>query len=587
MAWLDWCIVGAYIAVALGIGLLFTRRAAKSTTDFFIAGRSLPWIVAGTSMVATSFSADTPLFVAGMSRDSGIASNWFWWSAAIGQIATIFFFARLWRRTKVVTDIEFLVLRYKPSRARNVLRVFKVFYDGILINCVIMASVTLAMAKILHCMLNLSEDPLVVLPVLGIITPTTAILIVLGAVAILYSSLSGLYGVVYTDLLQFILAMIGSIGLAVIVYMHTSSGDGGLLTRLAGAPEFQQGLLRFFPDLSQLNWALFTFFVYIGITWWAQAPGGGYMVQRLLATRSETDSMLAFLWYNFCHYVLRPWPWILVGLLSLIYYPHLEDSEMAFPLMIDRFLPAGLKGVMVASMLAAFMSTIDTQLNWGASYLINDLYKPYLRKPAWVRFDITASRLGMVLLTLIFLLVTTRMTSILDAYKYLGVIFGGLGTVMIARWYWWRVNAYSEISALIACFVVGNAVELYLPSTDQVDRFGLRVLITVVGVTVIWMVVTLLTTRSADDQTLAFHRRMKVPGPGWRRIRRLTGIQGEPGEFRDSVVAWLTCTLFMFSILLGSGKLLFHDWGWASVYIIMALGSGWLLNNQFKQLRIF
>ncbi|MBN1543513.1 Na+:solute symporter [candidate division KSB1 bacterium] len=575
---LDWTIVILYLASAIGIGLHFVRKASRSTNDYFVAGRSLPWIVAGTSMVATSFSADTPLFVAGMTRESGIAANWFWWSAAIGQIATVFFFAKLWRRTEAVTDIEFVAQRYEAGAPRDALRVFKVVFDGVLINCTIMASVTLAMGKILTVMLNLSAQPLIVLPLLGGLSSVTLLLLVLGGIAVLYSLLSGLYGVVYTDLIQFSLAMIGSIGLAIIVYVQSTRGSD-ILTTLAGSPGFSDQLIDFFPQLNTLNLGLFTFFVYISVTWWAQAPGNGFMVQRLLATRSENDSLLAFLWYNFCHYVLRPWPWILVGIFSIVYYPQLADPESAFPLMIDRFLPSGLKGVMVAAMLAAFMSTIDTQLNWGTSYLINDLYRPYIRKKAPNHHYVQIARLSMLLLTLIFLLVTFQLQSILGVYKYLGVLLSGLGTVMIARWFWWRVNPWSEISALIAAFVVGNLLEFLLPSTLERDLFAVRVVISVIAVTVVWVSVTLLTGKKPGEQTCKFYRRMKIAGPGWKTVSHLTGTTQRPGELSTAFLLWVSCTIFFYSILLGIGKLLFTQWVWAGVYILIAFASGTILRK--------
>jgi len=360
VALFDWVIVGMYVLAAIAIGAAFKKKADASTEGFFLADRSLTWVVAGTSIVATTFSADTPVFVAGMSRGTGIHYNWFWWSAIIGQLATVFFFSRLWRRSGIVTDIEFLMKRYEPTPENHLLRIFKVFFDGVYINCVIMASVTLAMAKVFKVVLGLSDQALYHLPLIGDVTPTGLLLCVLGSTAVLYSALSGLYGVVYTDLIQFALAMTGSILLAIIVYVNISTGDG-LHANLESAPGFDRAVLNFLPDLSHWDTAVFTFLVFIGVSWWSAAPGNGYTVQRMLSTRSERDSFLAFLWYNICHYLLRPWPWIIVGVCSLYYFPELADPEASFPSMIAKFMPVGLKGVMVASLLAAFMSTLDTQ----------------------------------------------------------------------------------------------------------------------------------------------------------------------------------------------------------------------------------
>ena len=295
MAWIDWTIVGLYIASAIGIGAWFTRKASQGTSDFFVAGRSLGWFVAGTSIVATTFAADTPVFVSAMSRTDGIAANWFWWSVLIGQVATATIFARLWRRSEVITDVEFVQLRYGSGPITTVLRIFKSFFQGVGINCVIMAAVTLAMVKITTVLLGI--DP----------QHTWIVLLVLGLVGLLYSAMSGLYGVVYTDIVQFSLAMVGSIGLAIIAYIDASSGDG-LMSKLTTATEFKPELLQFFPRYDEISWPLFTFIVYIMVLWWASAPGKGYSVQRLLATKSERDAKLAFLWYAFLHYVMRPWP---------------------------------------------------------------------------------------------------------------------------------------------------------------------------------------------------------------------------------------------------------------------------------------
>ena len=587
----DWSIVGLYVVVAVGIGVYFTRRAARSTTDFFVAGRSLPWFIAGTSIVATSFSSDTPLFVAGMSRTEGISSNWFWWSVAIGQTASVFFFAKLWRRTKVLTDVQFVAARYAPSLERSALRIFKVFYDGIFVNCVVMASVTLAMTKIVQVMLHLSDDPLFWVPIFGQVTPTAVVILVLGGAAVLYSALSGLYGVVYTDMIQFSLAMLGSIGLAVVVYADASSGSG-MMARLSAAPDFKAALIRFVPDLSTLSLPTVTFLIYISVVWWGAAPGSGYAVQRLLACRSETDSLLAFLWYNFCHYVLRPWPWIIVGILSLVYLPNLKDAEQAFPAMIDMFLPVGLKGVMVAAMLAAFMSTLDTHLNWGTSYLVNDLYKPFLHRKASPKHYVRISRVCMLLLTVLALLASTKLTSILDAYKYLGLLTAGIGTVMIARWYWWRVNAWSEISAVLSSLIVGNTLAYLVPDVkDQSDRvlenwFAVRVAFNIAITSVVWIAVTLITSRRPCVQAIAFYKRMRIAGPGWREIARQTGVAPVRHELRQATIAWLASLTLLFSLLLGIGMAIFHQWLGFALCSVLALVGALVLRRQLQKTQL-
>ena len=298
---LDWAIVIGYIVLALVIGIALTRKASANLEDFYLAGRSLPWWVAGTSLVATSFSADTPLFVAGLVRSEGVFGNWFWWAGAFGSVATVFFFARMWRRLDIVTDIEFLVVRYDDSSARTALRIFRVFYDGVLVNSIIMASVTLAASKLIQVMLDLSSEALFTLPVVGGVTATALVMIVLGLIALVYTSLSGLYGVVYTDLIQFGLAMVGAIALAVSAYAATAA-KGPVMEQIKALPAFSAEQTQMFPSMGGEGFVMFTFLVYVLVSWWGGAPGNGFAVQRLLATRSERDSMLAFLWYSICHF---------------------------------------------------------------------------------------------------------------------------------------------------------------------------------------------------------------------------------------------------------------------------------------------
>jgi SSS family solute:Na+ symporter len=540
MTWIDWTIVGLYVASAIGIGAWFTRKASKGTADFFLAGRSLGWFVAGTSIVATTFAADTPVFVSAMSRTDGISANWFWWSVLIGQVATATIFARLWRRSEVITDVEFVQLRYGPGPITKLLRIFKSFFQGIFVNCVVMAAVTLAMVKITTVLLGI--DP----------SHTWIVLLVLGLVGLLYSAMSGLYGVVYTDIVQFSLAMIGSIGLAVIAYIDASSGEG-MMAKLAASSDFKPELLQFFPRYDEMSWPLFTFVVYVMVLWWASAPGKGYSVQRLLATKSERDAKLAFLWYAFLHYVMRPWPWIVVGILSLIYFPEVDDPEHVFPLMIDHFLPTGLKGIMVAAMLAAFMSTIDTHLNWGASYIVNDVYEPYIKPDASPRHYVWVARFTMIFIMAAAIVATTLIPDILGAFKFIGVFFAGIGTVMIARWFWWRVNAQTELVSLLATILLGTLVLVFLQDSEK-DLFGLRVLVMTFGVPCFWIPIAFLSSKHPGEAAIAFHNKMQIGGFGWNRISKI------PAELTNGMYEWVIVMALLLCILLGTGKLLFHEW---------------------------
>ena len=545
MTWIDWTIVGLYVASAIGIGAWFTRKASQGTADFFVAGRSLGWFVAGTSIVATTFAADTPVFVSAMSRTEGISANWFWWSVLIGQVATATIFARLWRRSEVITDVEFVQLRYGPGPITKLLRIFKSFFQGVFVNCVVMAAVTLAMVKITTVLLGIQPEH------------TWIVLLVLGLVGLLYSAMSGLYGVVYTDIVQFSLAMIGSIGLAVIAYIDASSGEG-MLAKLTASTEFKPELLEFFPRYDEISWPLFTFIVYIMVLWWASAPGKGYSVQRLLATKSERDAKLAFLWYAFLHYVMRPWPWIVVGILSMIYFPEVEDTEHVFPLMIDHFLPTGLKGIMVAAMLAAFMSTIDTHLNWGASYLVNDVYEPYIKPNATPRHYVWIARFTMIFIMALAIVATTLIPDILSAFKFIGVFFAGIGTVMIARWFWWRVNAATELASLVATVVLGTFVLIFLSNYEvdgeTIDLFGLRVLIMTFGVSAVWIPVAFITSKQPSKAAIDFHNKMQIGGAGWNAISTV------PAEVTAGIYEWIIVMALLLCILLGTGKLLFHEW---------------------------
>ena len=581
MTWIDWSIVGLYVGAALLIGFYFVKRAAASTTDFFVAGRSLPWYIAGTSMVATTFSSDTPLWVAGAVREEGIYAVWIMWAGVLGTLATVFFFARLWRRSRVLTEIEFISRRYDASRAMHGLRIFKALFDGVFVNCIIMASVTLAMSKILAVILGLSPEPIFLLPVLGPVTPDLALLALLGITALLYTILSGLYGVVYTDLIQFTLAMVGAIALAVIVWLDLSA-KGGVLLQLQTVPEFRLEQLNMFPEF---GWDLetATFFILVTVSWLFLAPGTGFYLQRVFATRSEKDAMLSIYWYCFCNYVLRSWPWIIVGVASLVYFPALADAEQAYPEMIDAFLPIGLKGIMVASLLAAFMSTLDTHMNWGASYIINDIYQPYLAQGRDRRHYITAARCAMAVLIVIAILIGTRLTGLLDAYKYLFVFWGGISFVLIARWYWWRINIWSEIVTLAMAAIVGNLLFILLPDQPGEDWFAVRMLINFIVTTVVCIAVTYLTTRDGpSSQAVEFYKRMRIQGAGWSRVRRITGIAPLDVGFRDNAIAWSASVLFIFGLLFASGYALFGDWSMAGLYSLVTLVAAMVVHKKFK-----
>ncbi|MCP3674841.1 MAG: Na+:solute symporter [Gammaproteobacteria bacterium] len=558
MQFVDWIIVAVYIVFALLIGVWFTKKASKSTDDFFVAGRSLPWYVAGTSMVATTFSSDTPLFVSGIVREQGIYANWIWWGGMVGIIISVFFFAKLWRRSEAVTEIEFISQRYEPSKAANSLRVFKALFDGVIINCIIMASVTLAMAKIIVMVLDFGSAPMYVLPFFGAIGYTEVILIGLAFAAVFYTALSGLYGVVYTDLIQFALAMVGSIALAVIAWLDLES-KGGFVSQIQAAPGYTPDTLKMFPSMG-LNLETLSFLVFILILPLYSAVGPGFFLQRILAAKSERDAALSMGWFAVCHMILRSWPWVVVAAASLVYFPNIADGEQAYPAMINILLPVGLKGIMIASLLAAFMSTLDTHLNWGSSYLVNDVYQPFIAKGKPKKHYVLIARISMLLLVFVALAIASTLTSILDAYKYLGVMITGPAIILILRWYWWRINVWSEISVLLASVIIGNMLFLWLPDSPDADYFGVRSLLNISGATLIALIVTYLTTEKAPTTKVKeFYRRLRIQGPGWKRVAEHTGLAGLDDSLAITSVSCLSAIGALFSLMFIVGTVIFEN----------------------------
>lgn len=575
MGLIDWIVVVAYVGIAIWIGARFARQASKSSTEFFLAGRSLPWIIAGTSMVATTFSSDTPLWVSGAVRSDGISSLWIFWSGMLGTLATVFFFARLWRRSEVLTEIELVVLRYDHEWPMHALRVFKALFDGVFVNCIIMASVTLAMSKVLVAVLGLTSEPLFTLPLIGGVPPDLLILTVLGIVAVVYTMLSGLFGVVYTDLVQFGLAMIGAFALAIIAYWDLSSGAGFLATLESSG--FDLTKLDLFPELGW-NLQLATFLILATVGWLFNAPGTGFYLQRILATRSEKDASLSVFWFCFCHYILRSWPWIVVGICSIVYFPHLIDAESSYPHMAEQLLPTGLKGIMVASLLAAFMSTLDTHLNWGASYLVNDIYRPYIRQQRNERHYVKVGRVCMVVLAVLSILVATRLSGLLDAYKYLAVFWGGISFVLIVRWYWWRINAWSELVTLLFAAVFGNVLFIFLPDSETADLFAVRMLVNFIATTLVCVAVTYLTSSAGPTmQAVEFYRRIRVHSPGWQLVCNRFGIQPIAANLKESTVLFFASAVFMYALLFACGYALFADWLRFTMCLVLAVPTGILL----------
>ena len=518
----DWLIIILYFVASAAIGLAYTRKAGKSLADYFVSGRSLPWWLAGTSMVATTFAADTPLVVAGLVAKYGVAGNWLWWNGAFSGVLTVFFFSRLWRRAGVLTDVEFAELRY-GGRPAAVLRGFRALYLALPINLIIMGWVTRAMVSILQITLN--------------IDPWKAAIFLFGLTA-LYSVFAGLWGVIVTDLFQFVFAMGGSILLAVLA-VQSVGGLDALTAQVSahfGSTEAAFGVI---PPLDAPWLPITTLLVWLSVQWWAawypgQEPGGGgYVVQRILSTKDERSGLLATLWFTIAHYALRPWPWILVGFVGLIRYPGLANPEDGYAKVMVDILPSPFKGLLLAAFAAAYMSTISTHLNWGASYLVNDVYLRFIKPEASPRAQVVASRVATAVLMVSSLIVMGFLSSVEQGWKILIGIGAGTGLVFILRWYWWRVNAWSEISAMVTSFVVSLLLTIFghsLSDTSTTD-YAFTMLTTVGVTTVVWLAVTLLTAAESEATLDRFYRQVRPGGPGWRRValRLGYGDDGIPG----------------------------------------------------------
>ena len=567
---LDWFIIALYFFVILAVGFAYYRRASTDVGQFFLSGRSLPWWLAGTSMVATTFAADTPLAVSGIVARDGIAGNWIWWNAALGSTLAVFFFARLWRRAGIVTDVEFAELRY-TGRAAAFLRGFRALYLGLPVNFLIMGWVNLAMAKIL--LVTLGWDRL------------TAVLVSLAFTGI-YTSLSGLWGVVVTDFIQFTLAMICTIALA--WFALRLPEVGGIDGLQAALPE---STFRFLPtigtngiDAAQtIALPLASFIAFLGVQWWAswypgsEPGGGGYVAQRMMSTRDERHSLIATLWFTVAHYCLRPWPWILVGLASLVLYPDITDREAGYVMVIRDHVPAGWRGLILAGFFAAYMSTIGTQLNWGCSYVINDFYRRFIKSNASQAHYVRASRLTTLLLMILGGLVTFYLESIRQAWEFILESGAGIGLVLILRWYWWRVNAWSEIAAMVAPAIGFAYLKLF---TNIVFPNSLFYLVT--WTTACWLLVTYLTQPEPLSHLTAFYRRVQPSGPGWQHITDAAHLPA-PEPITPMLINWIAGWILVYATLFGVGTILLTSVIAATPYAIAATIAAVIINRNLSK----
>jgi len=572
---LDWTVVAVYGVIAVGIGLYFSRRAGEDTNEYFLGGRSMPWWLLGTSMVATTFSTDTPNLVTDLVRSGGVSQNWVWWAFVITGMLTVFFYAKLWRRSEVFTDIGFYELRYSGKPAAF-LRGFRAIYLGIFFNVMIMATVTLAAIKIGGVLLGADKY---------------SIVLVAGTLTALYSVTAGLWGVVVTDLLLFGIAMTGSIAAA---YYALAQPEVGGLTGLFSHPEVASRM-SFLPDFSDWRTAAAVFIVPVAVQWWstwypgAEPGGGGYAAQRMLAARDEKDAMKATLWFNVAHYALRPWPWVLVGLASIIVYPSLDSiaqafpgldpsiirNDLAYPAMLV-FVPSGLLGLVVASLAAAYMSTISTHLNWGSSYVVDDVYRRFVAPDREEKAYVRMGRISTVVLIVLSSVVALWLQNALQAFQILLQIGAGTGLVFILRWFWWRINAWSEISAMVLSFLVAlyfqfGHTRLGFETMDPSAALVIGVGITTVG----WIVVTLMTP-PADDETLrSFYAKIRPVGTGWAAVVGRQNLQSED-SVSAPLLAWFLGCILVYGALFGTGMLLYGEplWGFGLLAVSAAAAGG-------------
>ncbi len=554
---LDWTVMAAYAVLVLTVGLYFARRAGKGTSEFFLGGRSMPWWLLGTSMVATTFSTDTPNLVTDLVRSGGVSQNWIWWAFVITGMCTVFFYAKLWRRSGIVTDVGFYELRYSGKPAAF-LRGFRAVYLGVFFNTMIMATVTLAAIKIGGVLLGASKYEVV---------------LIAGSVTALYSATSGLWGVVVTDMLLFVIAIVGSFAAA---WFAVAQPEVGGLVGLFSHPALE-GKLGLLPDFSDWRTATTVFIIPIAVQWWstwypgAEPGGGGYIAQRMLAAKDESHAMKATLWFNIAHYALRPWPWIIVALASLIVYPTVGSIQAAFPNVdpsIVRndlaypamliFLPSGLLGLVVASLAAAYMSTISTHLNWGASYMVDDVYRRFIASDKEERHYVAVGRLATIGLVVLASAVSLWLENALQAFQILLQVGAGTGLVFLLRWFWWRINVWSELSAMVISFLVAIYFQfvheaLGLAAIDPSLQLVIGVVVTSVG----WVTVTFLTPPADADTLRSFHKLIRPLGSGWTGAGLELDASDEGDSITAAFLAWfLGCTV-VYGAIFGTGYLLY------------------------------
>jgi len=581
---IDWLIILAFFILSLVIGIIVSKKSGKDVTEFFLSGRKMPWWLLGISMVATTFSADTPNLVTDIVRTNGVAGNWVWWAFLLTGMLTVFVYAKLWRRSEVLTDLEFYELRYSGKGAAF-LRGFRAFYLGAVFNVLIMASVCLAGIKIGGALLGLS--------------PVETLLISC-AITVIYSSIGGLRGIIITDFFQFILAMVATFWAAYeIVNLPQVAGLTNLLNHPDVIPK-----LNLIPDIADTDLFIAVFIIPLAVQWWAvwypgaEPGGGGYVAQRMLSAKDEKNAIWATLLFNFMHYAVRPWPWILIALASIVVFPNLESLQVAFPNTIVgndlaypamiSFLPSGLLGLLVASLIAAFMSTISTHLNWGSSYLVHDFYRRFFVKDRTEKHYVFMGRVFTVLLMVFSAFFALFLNNSLQAFGIILQIGAGTGLIFILRWFWYRVNVYSELTAMIVSFIVALAFEFIIPNNFSVEE---KLIIGVTITTISWLIVTLITPPSNMETLQNFYKKIQPGGPGWKKVIEESESKGitimgkkEKWDVPSGILCMLFGSISVYSILFGIGYILYSQTTTGIIFLIISVLSVIALMKFWKRL---
>ena len=598
LSFLDWFIIIFFLSLTLGIGVYVSKKAGRDSSEFFLSGKNMPWWLLGVSMVATTFSTDTPNLVTDIVRTNGVSGNWVWWAFLLTGLLTVFVYAKLWRKSNVNTDLEFYQIRYGGASAKF-LRKFRAIYLGIFFNVITMSAVTLAAIKIGGIMLNLEPWETV---------------IGAGLITVIFSALGGFKGVIYTDFILFFLAMVGSIGAA--VYLVNLPEVGGINALINN--ENISSKLSILPDLSDKNALITLFIIPLAVQWWsswypgAEPGGGGYIAQRMLAAKDENHAIGATFFFNIMHYALRPWPWIIVALASLVVFPDLDSIREAFPNLSEdklgndlaypamlTMLPSGLLGLVLASLIAAYMSTISTQLNWGSSYIVYDFYKQQINPNASEKKLVAVGRISTIVLMLFSAVLALLLQNALQLFNLLLVFGAGTGLIFILRWFWWRINAWSEITAMFASGIVSLSLKLtplgdfLFNPADGVFEDYMEYPLVVLVTTFIWLFATFVTKPESNNVLRDFYKKIQPGGPGWKRVVdqaemdnvKIVSNSDQNWSVPSGIKAMILGCITIYSIMFATGYWIYSEFTYAIPTTFVAIFSGYFLYKAWMKIK--